>query len=106
MADSHAIAKYARTYIRRYTHTHTILETKNKVEKVGGKKETKGRGDQGRGKKHRKGPKEKEGKKWNKREKGGGRKEEKKEERRWVQGGRGAWELRKVGPHTNMARSK
>jgi len=35
---------------------------------------------------------------------GGGR-EKKKEEGEWVYRGRGAWVLRRVGPHTNNARS-
>jgi len=43
------------------------------------------------------------------REKGGrGKKEEKKEKKegvRWVYGGRGAWVLRRAGPHTNNADS-
>ena len=41
------------------------------------------------------------------REKGGEkkRKEKKKEGGGWVQGGRGAWILRRAGPHTNNARS-
>ena len=43
------------------------------------------------------------------RETGGRKKKEqkkkKKEGGRWVYGGRGAWVLRRVGPHTNNARS-
>ena len=38
MADTHGIAKHARTYIQRYTHTRTFKKkTKNK-QKRGGKK--------------------------------------------------------------------
>ena len=36
LADTHGIVKYARTFIRRYTNTHTT--TKKKVEKVGKRK--------------------------------------------------------------------
>jgi len=36
---------------------------------------------------------------------GGGAKEKKKEGGGWVQGVRRAWILRRVGPHTNNARS-
>jgi len=43
------------------------------------------------------------------REKGGRKKKRKKrgkkEGGRWVYGGRGAWVLRRAGPHTNNARS-
>ena len=40
------------------------------------------------------------------RERGGEKKKEKKREGgEWFQGGRGAWVLRKAGPHTNNARS-
>ena len=41
------------------------------------------------------------------REKGGREKKEpkKKEGGRWVHGGRGAWVLKRAGPHTNNARS-
>ena len=44
------------------------------------------------------------------REKGGRKKNEQKKEKkkqggRWVYGGRGAWVLRRAGPHTNYARS-
>ena len=41
-----------------------------------------------------------------KRKRGGGKKKEKKKEGGgWVYEGRGAWVLRRVGPHTNNARS-
>ena len=36
---------------------------------------------------------------------GGGAKEKKEEGGEWVQGVGGAWVLRRVGPHTNNARS-
>jgi len=36
---------------------------------------------------------------------GGVAKEKKKEGEGWVQGVRGSWVLRRVGPHTNNARS-
>ena len=39
------------------------------------------------------------------REKGGEKKKEKKEGGKWAQGGRGAWVLRRSGPHSNNARS-
>ena len=68
LADTHGIAKYARTYIR---DTHTQAHTQ--------KKKT------GKGEKKKK--KRKEGRGWG------------------FNGGRGAWVLRRAGPHTNNARS-
>jgi len=57
----------------------------------------------------RKRTKRKPGKKGKKEEKerksGEGAQEKMKEGGRWVQGVRGAWLLRRVGPHTNNARS-
>jgi len=105
-ADTHGIAKYARTYIRD-THTH---ETKRKVERLEQKVGTttkKQRGGQGRkkeGKKER--TKRQGGKRRRKiREKGGERKKKKKKGGGFVEGGRGAWVLRRAGPQTNNARS-
>ena len=73
LADTHGIAKCARTYIRKYTHTHTH----KKIEKVGKKEEwKKGRGGQGR----KKGKKEDKKKKRGKREKRGEEKKGKKKE--------------------------
>ena len=70
MADTHRVAKYARTYIQRYTHT----------QKKDGKRKTGKRGvGQGRRKQKRKRKKEKEAKK---KGKGGGRKNRGKEKKR------------------------
>jgi len=53
-----------------------------------------------------KGPKENRGKRGKREEKlVGGQREKKREGGRWVQGVRGAWVLRRVGPHTNNAGS-
>jgi len=62
-----------------------------------------------RKKRKAKGQKENEGKKEKKRKKrgkvGGRAKERNQEGGGWVLGVRGAWVLRRVGPHTNNARS-
>ena len=108
MADTHGIVQYARTYIRRYTHTHTHTQ---KVGNVGGEKSKRKRGVHGRKKEKTERKKAKEGgKEGEKREKGGGGR--KKEETKRKQGkergrgmGRGAWVPKRVGPHTNNARS-
>ena len=68
LADTHGIAKYARTYIR---DTHTQAHTHKKE----------------------KGKEERKKKKQRKREGDG------------FEGVRGAWVLRRAGPHTNNARS-
>ena len=69
LADKHRIAKYARAYIRRFTHTH--IQKSRESRKPG--KTKKRRGGQGRKKEKRKGQKGKRGeeKRRGKREKGG-----------------------------------
>ena len=110
-ADTHGIAKYARTYVRD-THTHAHTHKKNKVDRSAKKKEKTQNKEGGSGKKEirnkertkRKGEKRRR----NGRGKGGEeiqKKKQKKEGGEWVYGGRGAWVLRRAGPHTNNARS-
>jgi len=55
LADTHGIAKYARTYIRTYTHTHTHTHTRGKQQRGkrekgdGGEEKDKKEGDGFRG---------------------------------------------------------
>ena len=71
---------------------------KNKMRWGSGKKKRKEKENDKKGKK-----KKKEEKK--RKSGGGGKCKNKKEGRGWVQGVRGAWVLRRVGPLTNNARS-
>ena len=85
------VATHAHTYIRRYSKTKDQNQIKSR--KKTNKKKTK----RGRGRKETR---------WGKR---GGTKEKGKKEKQswgeWVQVSRPAWVLRRVGPHTNNARS-
>jgi len=76
LADTHGIAKYARTYIRRYTYAHT--KSKNHVGKVEEKNGKKSGGNQGRKKEKNRGQKGKRGgkQKQKKRKRGKGEKKE------------------------------
>jgi len=76
LADTHGIAKYARTYIQRYTHKHTLQKKVIKVEKKKtGKERTKNWGSGKRERREKKmDKKQKRGKKRGKRKKRGGRK--------------------------------
>ena len=83
MADTHEIAKYARIYIQKYTHTHT------KEKKSGGKSQRKtmvGKG--GKIEKGGWGQGRKEEKKRNRTKRKGGEKKEKGEKKGKVGGGR------------------
>ena len=95
-----------RTHIRTKIPWHTNTQRKkSRTNSRKGKKKGGGSGKKGKQEKV-KGQKEKEGGKTNKGKKMGGEKKGKnKEWGGWVQGGRGAWVLRRVGPHTNNARS-
>jgi len=98
LAHTHGIAKYARTYVRRYTHTHS---PKKKVERV----KKRGKGDkkkEGGDREERKEKKEKDKKKTSKEKENRGKREEKMKAKEGVSG---AWVLRRAGPHTNNARS-
>jgi len=122
-ADTHGIAKYARTHIRdTHTGTHTKKEKRKsrKIRKIREKNEKsrktqkQKKSDGESGKKERKKNKRQDEKRRGERrrkmrEKGGRKKKDEKKKGkkggRWVYGGRGAWVLTRAGPHTNNARS-
>ena len=110
LANTHGIAKYARTYIQRYTHTHTQKKKVERVKKRGKEKKKRGGVREERNNRKGNGQNENKGEKIQKEETerkrvGGGKGKTQKEGGRWDQGVRGAWVLRRVGPHTNNARS-
>ena len=99
-------------------HTHTRAHKKKEVERLEkeGKKsrkinfKKKRGGQESKKEEKKKGRKERGGKEGGTLEEkvGRGEKKERKKKKEgggWVQGGRGAWVLRKAGPHTNNARS-
>jgi len=94
LADTHGIAKYARTYIR---DTHTHAHTQKKAERLEIKKirtqKKRGVVTKERKKKKRKDRKKRgEKKQENERKRRGDKKKDKKKEGgRWVSVGRGAW---------------
>jgi len=94
-----------------HAHTYEDTHTQKRVERVKKKEKGKSKGggvQGGRKEKQKKSTKRKRGKlkKRGKREKrwGGGQRKKRKRGG-WVQGFEGAWVLRRVGPHTNNARS-
>jgi len=100
LADIREIAKYARTYIRKYAHTHTHIQKNSSRKRWGVRKGKKHqRTKRQRAKKEKKEENEKKGRKKERVA------EEKGKRKREGDGGRGAWVLRRVGPHTNNTRS-
>jgi len=84
------VVKYAQTYKQRYTHKL------KKISRTQKKKTQTGRGRKEEEEKEKGKEKEEREREHKKKERGGGE---------WVQGVRGAWVLRSVGPHPNIARS-